>query len=107
MNGSGISWSGRIRYLSQVKSSSLVLYCERDFIRFTAETDIDVFWGILMISVNDRVCESFARSAISTSLSPSAAQPHFLIKSMSLSTKGEIAATSLGKERSSSRQGPP
>src|SRR6266852_3853026 len=42
-----------------------------------------------------------------TSLSPSGTQPHILTKSMSLSTKGEIAATSLGKERSSSMQGPP
>src|SRR6202051_1890367 len=47
-----------------------------------------------------------SRNAISTPLSPSETQPHFLNKSMSLSTKGEIAATSLGKERSSSRQGP-
>src|SRR6267378_4069360 len=68
MNGSGISWSGRIRYLSQVKSSSLVLYGERDFIRLTADTDIDVFSGILMISVNDRVCESFAQCDLNVAL---------------------------------------
>src|ERR1700722_681462 len=48
-----------------------------------------------------------SRSAISTSLSPSGAWPHFLINRMSLSTNGEIATTLLGKERSSSRQGPP
>jgi hypothetical protein len=39
-----------------------------------------------------------SRSAISTSLTPSGTQPHFLSKSMSLSTKGEMAVTSLGKE---------
>src|SRR2546429_8056669 len=46
-----------------------------------------------------------SRNAISTSLSPSGTQPHFLIKSMNLSTKGKIAVTSLGKEHSSSMQG--
>src|SRR5439155_26562917 len=45
-----------------------------------------------------------SRNAISTSLSPSGTQPHFLIKSMNLSTKGKIAVTSLGKEHSSSMQ---
>src|SRR5437899_9298828 len=45
-----------------------------------------------------------ARNAISTSLSPSGT--HFRIKSISLSTKGEIEPTSLGKERSRSMQGP-
>jgi len=36
---------------------------------------------------------------MSTSLSPSETQLHFLNKGMSLSTKAEMAATSLGKER--------
>src|SRR5438132_13285568 len=45
-----------------------------------------------------------SRNAISTSLSPSGT--HFRIKSISLSTKGEIEPTSLGKERSRSMQGP-
>src|ERR1700738_2524330 len=77
MNGSVILGSSRIRYLIQVKSSSLVLYCERDFIRFTAETNIDVFSGILMISVNDRVCESFAQCDfnVALALSSTAALP--------------------------------
>src|SRR5450631_1424932 len=51
---------------------------------------------------------AFARashSAISTSYLASGTQPHFLIKSMSSSTKGEIAATSLGNDRSSSMPG--
>jgi hypothetical protein len=67
---------------------------------------MDVLSRVLMISVNDRVCEGFAQRK-STSLSPSEAQLHFLINRMSLSTKGEIAATLLGKERFSSRQGTP
>jgi hypothetical protein len=66
---------------------------------------MDVFSGVLMISVNDRVCEGFAQCDLNVA-PPSETQPHFLNKSMSLSTKGEIAATSLGKERSSSMQGP-
>src|SRR5438445_4944406 len=45
-----------------------------------------------------------SRNAISTSLSPSGT--HFRIKSISLSTKGEIEPTSLGKERSKSMEGP-
>jgi hypothetical protein len=68
--------------------------------------NMDVFSGVLMISVNDRVGEA-SRNAISPPLSLSGTQPHFPNKSMSLFTKGEIAATSLGKERSSSMQGPP
>src|SRR5277367_4206285 len=43
-----------------------------------------------------------SRNAISTSVSPSGTQPHFLIRSMSSSTKGEISSTSLSKVRSSS-----
>jgi len=39
-----------------------------------------------------------SRNAISTSLTPSGTQPQLLNKSMSVSTKGEIAVTSLGKE---------
>src|ERR1700730_13367775 len=46
-----------------------------------------------------------SRNAISTSLSPSGTQRHFLTKSMSLSTKAEISATSLGKQRSRSMHG--
>src|ERR1700732_1391010 len=68
MNGSGILGSSRIRYLSNVKSSSLVLYRDRDFIRFTAATNIDVFSGVLMISVNDRVCEGFAQCDLNVAL---------------------------------------
>src|SRR6202451_1977639 len=68
MNGSGILRSSRIRYLSNVKSSSLVLYRDRDFIRFTAATNIDVFSGVLMISVNDRVCEGFAQCDLNPAL---------------------------------------
>jgi hypothetical protein len=41
-----------------------------------------------------------SRNAISTSLTPSGIQPQLLSKGMSLSTKGEIAVTSLGKEYS-------
>jgi hypothetical protein len=41
-----------------------------------------------------------SRNAISTSLTPSGTQAQFLSKSISLSTKGEIAVTSLGKEHS-------
>src|ERR1700751_2454289 len=105
MNGSGIPWSGRVPYLSHIKSSSLVLYCERDCIRFTAETNIDVFSGILMISVNDRVCESFAQGDLNVALalSSTAALPD---QSHEFIHEGEIAATLLGKERSRSRQGP-
>ncbi len=79
---------------------------------------MDVFSGILMISMNDRVCAGFAQCDLNVALAlrnaaalpdqeHSGTQPHFLIKSMNLSTKGEIAVTSLGKERSSSMQGRP
>ena len=66
---------------------------------------MDELSGILMISVNDRVCEGFAQGDFNVALAPGT-QPQFLNMSMSLSTKGEIAATLLGKERSSSMQGP-
>ena len=67
---------------------------------------MDVFSGILMISVNDRVGEGFAQCNLNIALALRNTAA-FLIKSMSLSTKGEIADTSLGKERSSSMQGLP
>jgi hypothetical protein len=50
---------------------------------------------------------SASRNAISMSVSFPGAHRHFLIKSMSLSTEGEIAATSLGKASSIWLQGPP
>src|SRR5882672_11097795 len=61
MHRSCIFGGCRIRYRINVKSSSLVLYRDCDFIRFTAATNMDVFSGILMISVNDRVGESFTQ----------------------------------------------
>src|SRR5580700_3261371 len=48
-----------------------------------------------------------SRNAISTSRTSAGTQPYPLRKTMRSSTKGEIAGTSLGKERSSSMQGPP
>src|SRR6202051_3958902 len=68
MNGYGILCSSRIRYLTNVKSWSLVLYRDGDFTRFTAETNMDVFSGVLMISVNDRVCEGFAQCDLNPAL---------------------------------------
>ena len=106
MNGTDVFRGCRIRHLIDVESSSLVLYCERDFVRFTAATNMDVFSGVLMISVNDRVCEGFAQCDLNVALALSSTAT-LSDKGMSLSTKGEIAATSLGKERSSSRQGAP
>src|SRR5271168_3965728 len=63
-------FSGAVGFaiLITVESSSLVLYCERDFIRFTAETNMDALSGILMISVNDRVCEGFAQCDLNVAL---------------------------------------
>ena len=37
---------------------------------FTAETNPNVFSGILTISVNDRVCEGFAQLALNIALAP-------------------------------------
>src|ERR1700730_1117827 len=50
---------------------------------------------------------SASRNAISMSVPFPGAHRHFLIKSISLSTKGEIAGTSLGKASSIWMQGPP
>src|SRR5580693_365402 len=61
MNGSLVLGSRRVGYRSNVKSSSLVFYRDRDFTRFTAAMDMDVLSGVLMISVNDRIRESFAQ----------------------------------------------
>src|ERR1700730_18296363 len=68
MNGTDVFRGCRIRHLINVESSSLVLYCERDFVRFTAATNMDVFSGVLMISVNDRVCEGFAQCDLNPAL---------------------------------------
>src|ERR1700688_405080 len=68
MNGSDVFGGGRIRDHVSVKSSPLVLYRDRDFIGFTAATNIDVFSRILMISVNDRVCEGFAQCDLNPAL---------------------------------------
>ena len=59
-----------------------------------------------MISMNDRVCEGFAQRDLNPALAlrNTAALPEQEHEPI---TKGEIAATSLGKERSSSMQGPP
>jgi hypothetical protein len=54
--------------LTNVKSWSLVLYRDGDFTRFTAETNVDVLSGVLMISVNDRVCEGFAQCDLNPAL---------------------------------------
>ena len=37
---------------------------------FTAQTNSNVFSGILTISVNDRVCEGFAQRALNIALAP-------------------------------------
>jgi hypothetical protein len=60
MNGSCIFESRRIRHRINVETPSLVLYSDGDFVSFEAATNVDVFSGILMISVNDGVCERFA-----------------------------------------------
>ena len=78
MNGSDVFGGGRIRDHVSVKSSSLVLYRDRDFIGFTAATNIDVFCRILMISVNDRVRECLAQCNLNIvlALGNTAAFPH-------------------------------
>jgi hypothetical protein len=68
MNGGDILGSSKIRRPANVKSSSLVLYRDRDSIRLTAATNIDTFSGIPVISMNDRVSESFAQCDLDIAL---------------------------------------
>jgi len=51
--------SCRVRDIMNVKPVSFVLYCDRHFGRHTVTGNVDVFSNILMISVNDGVCQGF------------------------------------------------
>jgi len=74
--------------------------------RFTPEINMDVFSGILLISVNDRVCESFTQSDLNLALARRNTAA-LLYQAHEFIHEWRIAATSLGKERSSSMQEPP
>src|SRR5437667_12772903 len=69
MTGTDVFGGCRPRHLIDVKSSSFVLYCDSDFIRVTAETNMHVFARVLMISVSDRVREGFAQCYLNFTLS--------------------------------------
>jgi len=58
-----------------------------------------------MIAVNDSISQGFSQRD-STSISLPSTHRHLLIKSMSLSTKREIAAISLRMDCSTARTGP-
>src|SRR6201981_3149976 len=68
MNGGDILGSSSIRRPANVKSSSLVLSRDRDSIRLTGATNIDAVWGLPVISMNDRVSESFAQCDLDIAL---------------------------------------
>jgi hypothetical protein len=68
MNEPSIFGRCRIRDLLNIESLSLVFYSDGDFIRSTAATNIDVFSGILMVSVNDGVCKGFAQCNLDVAL---------------------------------------